>query len=128
MPKPIRREEAKFLTRRRLLDAAATLLGETGYAGLSASAVTRAAGVAQPTFYVHFRDKNDLVRTLADEKIGVIRLASDAAARGAHQVAARSHRGELPTGIYHETLPLRAVAKPKPEPKVVKRRWFQLRG
>ena len=73
MPAPLRREEAKFLTRRRLLDAAAKLLGENGYGGLSASAVARGAGVAQPTFYVHFRDKEDLVRTLADEKIGALR-------------------------------------------------------
>ena len=67
------REEAKLITRRRLLDAAAQLLGESGYGGLAASAVSRAAGVAQPTFYVHFRDKDDLVRALADERIGGLR-------------------------------------------------------
>ena len=72
-PRALTREEAKLITRRRLLDAAAQLLGESGYGGLAASAVARAAGVAQPTFYVHFRDKDDLVRALADERIGGLR-------------------------------------------------------
>jgi AcrR family transcriptional regulator len=67
------RGESKSITRRRLLDAAAKLLGKTGYGELSASAVARAADVAQPTFYVHFRDKDDLLRTLGEEQIGVLR-------------------------------------------------------
>jgi AcrR family transcriptional regulator len=73
------REEAKGITRARLLDAAARLLGETGYGNLSASAVARAAGVAQPTFYVHFRDKDDLLRTLGEERIGALRARLRAA-------------------------------------------------
>jgi len=71
--KALTREEGKLITRRRLLESAAKLLGETGYGALSASAVARAAGVAQPTFYVHFRDKDDLLQTLADEKFSALR-------------------------------------------------------
>jgi AcrR family transcriptional regulator len=41
-----------------------------GYGGLSTGAVARAAGVAQPTFYVHFRDMDDLLRTIGTEQIG----------------------------------------------------------
>jgi AcrR family transcriptional regulator len=67
------REEAKLITRRRLLEAAARVLRESGYGGLSVSAVAREAGVAQPTFYVHFADKDELVRTLAVEKVEAIR-------------------------------------------------------
>jgi TetR/AcrR family transcriptional regulator, fatty acid biosynthesis regulator len=67
------RDESKAITRRRLLDAAAKLLGEVGYGGLSTGAVARAAGVAQPTFYVHFRDMDDLLRTLGTEQIGALR-------------------------------------------------------
>ncbi|MCW5893140.1 MAG: TetR family transcriptional regulator [bacterium] len=73
------REEAKSITRRRLLEASATVLAETGYGGLSASAVARAAGVAQPTFYVHFRDKDDLLRTLGEEQMGLLRTRLRAA-------------------------------------------------
>jgi AcrR family transcriptional regulator len=67
------REEAKLITRRRLLEAAARLVREHGYGGLSISAVAREAGIAQPTFYVHFADKDELVRTLAVEKVEAIR-------------------------------------------------------
>ena len=73
MPKPLTREEGKLITRRRLVESAAKILAETGYGGLSVSAVARAAGVAQPTFYVHFRDKDDLLRVLAAEKVGALR-------------------------------------------------------
>jgi AcrR family transcriptional regulator len=73
------REEGKAITRRRLLDAAATLLAETGYGNLSASAVARAAGVAQPTFYVHFRDRDDLLRQLGEEQMGLLRTRLRAA-------------------------------------------------
>jgi TetR/AcrR family transcriptional regulator, fatty acid biosynthesis regulator len=67
--RPLRREEAKELTRRRLLEAALRLLDERGEAGLSASAVSRAAGIAQSSFYVHFRDKDDLLSALGDEAV-----------------------------------------------------------
>jgi len=72
-PRTLSREESKSQTRRRLLEAAATLLGKNGSGGLSASAVARAAEVAQPTFYVHFRDKDDLLRTLGEEQLGPLR-------------------------------------------------------
>jgi AcrR family transcriptional regulator len=72
-PRSLSREESKSQTRRRLLDAAAALLGKNGSGGLSASAVARAAEVAQPTFYVHFRDKDDLLRTLGEDRFGALR-------------------------------------------------------
>ncbi|HLK37695.1 MAG TPA: TetR family transcriptional regulator [Polyangiaceae bacterium] len=76
------REEGKLITRRRLIEAAARILRESGYGGLSASAVAREAGVAQPTFYVHFADKEALVRALASEKVEAIRKPlKDARAR-----------------------------------------------
>ncbi len=73
MVRTLSREEGKLITRRRLLEAAAKLLAEAGYGGLSASAVARAAGVAQPTFYVHFRDKDELLQVLSEERIGALR-------------------------------------------------------
>ena len=76
------RDESKAITRRRLLDGAAKLLGEVGYGGLSTSAVTREAGVAQPTFYVHVRDMDDLLRSLGSERIGALRARLRAAREG----------------------------------------------
>jgi AcrR family transcriptional regulator len=69
MVRPLRRAEAKELTRRRLLKAALQVLDERGEGGLSASAVSRAAGIAQSSFYVHFRDKADLMSSLGDEAV-----------------------------------------------------------
>jgi TetR/AcrR family transcriptional regulator, fatty acid biosynthesis regulator len=72
-PRPLSRQESKSQTRQRLLEAAATLLGQNGSGALSASAVARAADVAQPTFYVHFRDKDDLLRALGEEQLAPLR-------------------------------------------------------
>jgi len=103
------REEGKLITRRRLVEAATQLLGKHGLAGLSASAVAREAGVAQPTFYVHFRDKDDLLQTIATDKIGGLRTALSAARE-------RVRAGEGVEAI-RETfrLPLRAFVVAEPE-------------
>jgi AcrR family transcriptional regulator len=103
------REEGKLITRRRLVEAATQLLGQHGLAGLSASAVAREAGVAQPTFYVHFRDKDDLLQTIATDKIGGLRMALSAARE-------RVRAGEGVEAI-RETfrLPLRAFVVGEPE-------------
>jgi TetR/AcrR family transcriptional regulator, fatty acid biosynthesis regulator len=61
------RREAKAVTRRRLLDAALAILDEGGEAGLTTVAVTRRAGIAQSTFYVHFADVDDLLHGLVEE-------------------------------------------------------------
>src|SRR5690606_7427064 len=64
---PLTRSEAKDLTRRRLLRAALEILDKEGEAGLTTVAVAKAAGIAQSSFYVHFKDMQDLLRALADE-------------------------------------------------------------
>ncbi|RAY10974.1 hypothetical protein DPM19_33120 [Actinomadura craniellae] len=61
------RREAKDLTRRRLLASALRILDTEGEAGLSTGNVCRNAGVAQSTFYVHFRNMQDLLRALGEE-------------------------------------------------------------
>lgn len=67
------REEGKLITRHRLMEAGVSLLQRYGSAGFSTSAVTREAGVAQPTFYVHFRDKDDLFEAVIQERIAPLR-------------------------------------------------------
>ncbi|MGW0478037.1 TetR family transcriptional regulator [Nonomuraea sp. NPDC003214] len=64
---PLTRSEAKDLTRRRLIRAALAILDKEGEAGLTTLKVAKAAGIAQSTFYVHFKDKQDLLRSLGDE-------------------------------------------------------------
>jgi AcrR family transcriptional regulator len=60
------RQEAKRRTRARLLDTAGRMLLSGGEEAISASAVARAAGVANATFYEHFANRDDLLRTLGD--------------------------------------------------------------
>src|SRR5215471_15984365 len=69
------RKEAKEVTRQRLLTAALQILNERGETDVSASTVARAAGIAQPSFYEHFRNKNELFRALGDELFTVLRGA-----------------------------------------------------
>lgn len=64
---PNLRTESKEQSRRALLQAARVVLKESGYQGLSARQVSARAGLAQSSFYDHFRDKEALVQTLADE-------------------------------------------------------------
>ncbi|HEY8518404.1 MAG TPA: TetR/AcrR family transcriptional regulator [Candidatus Binatia bacterium] len=102
MNRTLTREEAKLITRRRLLEAAARILREEGLAALTTGRVARDAGVAQPTFYVHFKDMDALLEALADEKMAEVRVALRAARRRLAEA-----EGE---GALRETfrLPLRA--------------------
>ena len=76
---PLTREEGKLITRRRLSNRPRGCSPRAASPGPRASAVARAAGVAQPTFYVHFRDMDDLLKTIGEEKIGALRTALRAA-------------------------------------------------
>lgn len=61
------REESKAASRRRLLEACLELIETEGPAALTTGKVARRAGLAQPTFYVHFADMEDLFESLLDE-------------------------------------------------------------
>lgn len=61
------RSEAKDLTRRRLIRAALAILDTEGEAGLTTVRVAKEAGIAQSSFYVHFKDRQDLLKTIGEE-------------------------------------------------------------
>jgi AcrR family transcriptional regulator len=86
------RKEAKEVTRRRLLRAALEILNEKGETDVSASTVSRAAGIAQPSFYEHFRNKNELLRALGDELFTVMRQALGDARRSALEAPSDQER------------------------------------
>ncbi len=73
--RPLTRTESKLVTRHRLLSAGLELLAEGGYEALTTGSVARRAGVAQPTVYVHFRDRDELLAALAEEIIAKTRAA-----------------------------------------------------
>jgi TetR/AcrR family transcriptional regulator of autoinduction and epiphytic fitness len=60
-----RREEIAQETRDRILGAAAELLAETGFRGVTMQRVAQAADVSRVTVYDHFRDKAGLREALA---------------------------------------------------------------
>jgi TetR/AcrR family transcriptional regulator, fatty acid biosynthesis regulator len=76
-PATTTRAESKALNRRLLLDVALAILDEEGESGLTTTAITRRAGMAQSSFYSHFADMDDLLVQLIDE-----RFAEHARARG----------------------------------------------
>lgn len=67
------REEAKRQTRQRLLQAGLALLAEEGPEALTTGKVAKRAGMAQPTFYVHFKDMDALLQALARDQVGGLR-------------------------------------------------------
>ncbi|WP_158088775.1 TetR/AcrR family transcriptional regulator [Thermoactinospora rubra] len=74
------RKETKAITRARLLEAGLAILDEAGEAALTTINVTRRAGIAQSSFYVHFADMDDLLHNLIDE-LSLERLRLTRAAR-----------------------------------------------
>jgi AcrR family transcriptional regulator len=62
------------LTRQEVIDAAAGLVAEYGYAGLTMRALARRCGVPTMTLYRHVRDKEDLLGALADRVLGELAL------------------------------------------------------
>lgn len=65
---------ASELTREDVIDAAAELVAERGYAGLSMRALAQRCGVATMTLYRHVRTKEDLLGALADRVLGELEL------------------------------------------------------
>ncbi len=68
-------------TARAILQAAEKVFGRHGYHRASVADITREAGVAQGTFYVHFKSKRDLlegcVRYMSREMRRELKMASD---------------------------------------------------
>ena len=103
---PLTRSEAKDLTRRRLIRAALAILDKEGEAGLTTVKVAKDAGIAQSSFYVHFRDKQDLLRALGDEGGERLRRSMREARRQARESPSDTER-------HRETfrIPLEAISR-----------------
>jgi AcrR family transcriptional regulator len=93
-PAPVRtsRKEAKRRTRERLLAAARRMLLSHGEESISAIAVARAAGVANATFYEHFDNRDDLLRTLAEGLFAKLRAELEGPRREALEAPTSEER------------------------------------
>lgn len=69
------REEAKLLTRHRLIQAGQQIMLEQGYEGLTTGRIASRAGLRQPSFYVHFSDKDELLEEMANTIVSKLRTA-----------------------------------------------------
>ncbi|HEV7416459.1 MAG TPA: TetR/AcrR family transcriptional regulator [Tianweitania sediminis] len=80
-------------TRQKLIEAAAHVVGEHGYAGCSISRVTARAGVAHGAFYLHFKSQQDLFDVLLPEvSLGMLAAIAQAV-RGAETLEDMERRG-----------------------------------
>ena len=80
-------------TRRRILDAAEEVFGESGYYEASISEITRRAGVAQGTFYLYFHSKREIFVELVEDVGKRLRAATTAAITGASGRIEAERRG-----------------------------------
>lgn len=62
-------EAHKELTRREILDAAHDLIAEIESADISLADVAAAVGIGRTTLYEYFRDKDDLIASLVEERL-----------------------------------------------------------
>lgn len=74
-------ERRRVATRERLLEAGRKLFAERGLHGVTTHDIAAQAGFAAGTFYLHFRDKAELFRVIAEETIELLREHTDAATR-----------------------------------------------
>lgn len=68
-PMETRRDSAKQVTRSALIQSALRLFHEEGFDGPSLDAICAAAGYTRGAFYVHFKDREDLVAAAMGETL-----------------------------------------------------------
>lgn len=86
---------SRIQTRQRLINAATRLFAERGLHGVTSHDVARAAGVASGTFYLHFRDKTDVYRSIVFHAIEeLVLLVQQAIGATAGSVLAMRARAE----------------------------------
>jgi AcrR family transcriptional regulator len=76
-----------------VLEAAEQVFGAKGYHGASVTEITRAAGVAQGTFYLYFRGKKEIFLDLVDDLGNRLRDITIAASADASSYAEAQERG-----------------------------------
>lgn len=63
------REAQRQLTRERLVDAAVSLFGQRGFRAVTIEQIAGAAGANRATFYLHFRNKEDVANAIGDRLV-----------------------------------------------------------
>ena len=63
------REAQRQLTRERLVDAAVALFGRRGFRAVTVEQIAAEAGANRATFYLHFRNKEDVANAIGDRLV-----------------------------------------------------------
>ena len=108
MRAPTRKEQQGAESRRRILDAASSLMAERGFAGTSISEVSRRSGLPASSIYWHFESKEGLLGAVVEEgaqrwfdelgasaRQGGARAGNGAGLLGSHTAAALAQRPEF---------------------------------
>ncbi|MDP8224550.1 MAG: TetR/AcrR family transcriptional regulator [Candidatus Lernaella stagnicola] len=95
MKREKRDQERKAKTRRRLLDAAATVFVEHGYHATLISQIVAEARVGQGTFYRYFHDKRHIFAELLEDFFGTLLAQFDAMSQRLPQDAAEYREASL---------------------------------
>ena len=66
-PQPSRHERRRLQTRRQLIETTMQLVLEKGYDAISIQDITDQADLGRGTFYIHFKDKEEIVWTVFQE-------------------------------------------------------------
>lgn len=74
LARPVTRQDQRRLTRRRIADAARQCFYEHGVAETSIEQIARAAGVGRATLYLHFSNKDAILRELLAANMRGVRL------------------------------------------------------
>jgi AcrR family transcriptional regulator len=91
--KPLK-DQLKSETRRRLVEAGTRAFAKFGYHGMKVAAVAREAGIANGTFYLHFKDKQELFLEILRSAVG--KLASGLfAVHGYGETSSNAERDEI---------------------------------
>src|SRR5258708_2715 len=83
----VAKSRARELTREDVIDAAAELVAERGYDGLSMRALAQRCGVATMTLYRHVRTKEDLLGALTDRVLSELELPTPGTLPWPEQIA-----------------------------------------
>jgi AcrR family transcriptional regulator len=75
----LRNQETSPERRRRILAAARRLILKQGLRATTMEAIAREAGIAKPTLYAYFADKDAVFRGIADELAAAVRVGFNAA-------------------------------------------------
>ena len=87
-----RRERKKLALRGQILEAAAALFGERGFAETKVADICERADVAQKTFFNHFATKHDVLREIARGALDELLVEVEHARKQEHTTRARLAR------------------------------------